>query len=215
MAQVSHTMRVCFSGNGQGALAAAIREQMGWVNEVLPDRFEFVDDDACHVADIAISTTGGMLIREAQEILPTEHKRLYEGNFLLPRQFTERHVRLMVRHQKPGLIIHIGSNAAWYGNINAEDYAAFKTALRKYLELRARDVKQHGIRISLLGFGGIEGPFWEKATAGSSPAARQGIVSGTRKMLTLHEAAQVVMSTIQLPPNVCVRDALIVSTDYQ
>lgn len=206
------SLRVCFSGNGQGALAATIRERLELYGSW---SVEFVDDDAHDIADVAICTTGGMLIREAGKITATEYQRLHEGNYKLPREFTERHIRLMRKHSVRGLIINIGSNASWYGNVHAEDYAAFKTALRRYLELRARDVKQYGIRLSHLAFGGIEGPFWAKATDGVPDELTKGIVSNGRQMLTLQDAASVVLATMMLPPNVVARDCLFVSTDYQ
>lgn len=220
-------MRVCFSGNGQGAVAAAIRAKMDSANFCertavdgpVDMPYEFVLDaprtGPQQPCDVAICTTGAMRIRRAEDVDNVEEAYLYNGNYLWPKMFTERHIEAMRASQTHGLIIHIGSNAAWYGNVHAEGYAAYKTALRKYLELRGRMAKGYGIRISLLGFGGIEGPFWDKATAGVSSELTKGIVSGDRRMLSLDEAATVVMATIRLPDNICVRDALIVSTDYQ
>lgn len=213
-------MRVCMSGGGcgQGAIAREISATL----QAMPG-FTFVGDAADLeqttavdiTADVAVCTTGRMLIRDPALVDPAEVDDLYRGNYLLPRCFTERHIAAMRRDHQPGLIIHLGSNAAWYGNVGAEDYGAFKSALRKYLELRARNVRTDGIRISCLGFGGVAGPFWDKALSGADPAWAASIVPGTRAPLTLADAAAVVVAIMKLPPRVTIRDALIVAVDYQ
>lgn len=213
------TMKICLSGNCQGSIAKAILKSLIHADE----HYEFVDDDPIESyaantesVDVAICTTGRTLIRDTGEVTTQERDYLYRGNFLLPVAFTERHIKAMRRDNRRGLIIHLGSNAGWYGNTGAVDYAVFKTALRKYLELRGREVRDFGIRMSLLGFGGVDTEsFWSKATAGADPALTKTIVAGSRKPLTADEAAAVVLAAIRLPPNVVLRDALIVSTDYQ
>lgn len=210
-----HDLRVCLSGNGQGEIAAAIKEQLTVLGA------QFVDDNPIdsmmqeQVAHVAICTTGKMLIGDPSSMPKNVIDRLYESNYRLPRLFTERHIYAMRRDKVEGLVIHLGSNASYYGNVGAEDYAAFKSALRKYLELRGREVRDDGIRISHLAFGGVSTKFWDKATAGVSDKWTKSIVPGARQPLTAEEAAAVVVATIMLPANVTMRDALIVSRDYQ
>ena len=215
-------MRVCLSGNGQGELAAAIRLAMALASS----RYGFIDDGPLRQttanpesADVAICTTGRMRINDPNELTWPDAQDQIESNFTLPFAFTERHIAAMIRDGRHGLILHLGSNAAWYGNVGAELYAAGKTALRKYLELRARAAKAHGIRISLLGFGGVSTTgFWEKAVDGATAVGRdlaKSIVAGDRAPLTPQEVALVVLHTIELPANVCVKDALITSVHYQ
>lgn len=211
--------RVCMSGDGQGHMARAIMKALVDTG----DPYQFVqdaqnlEDTAANVesVDVAVCTTGRMLIRDPALVTPEELAYLYRGNYLLPRCFTERHIKAMKRDGRKGLILHLGSNAAWYGNIGAEDYAAFKSALRKYLELRGRAVRDAGIRISCLGFGGIDTGFWVKATAGADPAIAASIVPGTREPLSAEDAAALVVATIKLPARLVLRDALAVAVDYQ
>lgn len=204
---------VCFSGNGEGEIAQAIRARLDGVG-----RATFVTDTAPRwqqSCDVAICTTGGMLIRDPAAVTEDELTRLYEGNYSRPRAFTERQIAAMSRDGVRGHIIHLGSNAAWYGNPGADDYGAFKAALRKYCELRRRSAKAYGIKISCLGFGGVDTAFWQKATRGADPALCATIVPGARRPLTADEAAAVVVAVMQLPVNVSLSDALITSVDYQ
>lgn len=210
-------LKVCLSGNGQGDVAAAIEHRLHFRN------VKFVKDDAllsmmsnAESANVAICTTGSMKIRSDPRMLMSDELRyLYEGNYLLPRAFLERHAAAMIRDAVRGLIIFLGSNAAWYGNPGAEDYAAFKAALRKYVELRRRTLKEHGIRLACIGFGGIDTSFWSKATAGASAEVAKSIVPGARRPLTADDAAFVVQALIELPDNVAVSDSLVLSTEYQ
>ncbi len=198
--EVGKCLRVCFSGDGQGEVAAAIRTRLVALGKGFVKFTEDLTDKGWQrdVADVAICTTGRMLIREPAALTEQDLDGLCFGNYLYPRRFTETHILAMKAENVRGLIIHLGSNAAWYGNVGAEDYAAFKSALRKYL-----------------GFGGIDTAFWKKATAGADPELCKTIVPGARKPLTADEAAAVVVATILLPENVVIRDALVVSTEYQ
>lgn len=223
-------MRVCFSGDGQGEIAAAIaarlQDGLKYHDEVGArgpyEEWTFVHDSGLDGSfetqapvDIAICTTGGMVIDHAGHMPLADVERMHRGNYLKPRLFTEGMIAVMRRERIQGQIIHLGSNASWYGNVGADDYAAYKTALRKYLELRGRDVRQYGIRICHLAFGGVATKFWDKATAGADPELAKTIVPGGRKPLTADEAAAVVVAAITLPENVVLRDCLIVSRDYQ
>ncbi len=213
-------MKVVFSGGGQGEIAGAIMQAMS----DHPSKFLLIDvardlmsqapiDEA---PDVEICTTGRMRIRASETVGLNEVHSSLESNYVLPRCFTERIIATFRRDGQPGLIIHLGSNAPWYGNVGAEEYAAGKTALRKYLELRAKSAKAYGIRISLLGFAGVGTEnFWRKATEGAPPELSAPIVAGTRTPLTAAEVAQAVLATVLLPANVCIRDALITSVDYQ
>lgn len=208
--------RICLSGDGQGELAAAIRERLKgaeWIHDANNLRSCEPNPQS---ADIAICTTGRMRIRDAATVSYKDVALDMESNYFLPRAFTERHIAAMRKWGVRGLIIHIGSNAPWYGNVGAEEYAAGKTALRKYLELRAKDVKTSGIRISLPGFAGISTRnFWNKAVEYAPAALAAPIVAGNRTPLTPDEVAQVIVAIIMLPPNVCLRDGLFTSVDYQ
>ena len=102
------------------------------------------------------------------------------------------------------------------GKPYAEDYAAFKCALAKYLEVRGATVKEYGIRLCCLNLGGVATDnFWATA-AGDMP---EPIVNTLKpdfiKALLPADVVATVRAIIKLPPNVAVKDALVVATAYQ
>lgn len=202
--------RVCLSGNGRGSLGLALRETLLAAGAILID-----DTDSPETTDFAVCTAGKMLIRDAGLVSAEELDGLYDANYRQPRLFTERHVRAMQAKKKRGLILHLGSNAARYGNAGAEDYSAFKSALAKYLELRARHLRDCGIRLSILNFGAVDTGFWKKVGTSADPELARQIMPNPNKALTAREVVDVVLSVLQLPERVALKDALIHSVDYQ
>lgn len=200
----------CLSNNGRGAIGSALSEELLQAGALLVN-----DTVAPAAADFAICTVGKMLIRDAGSISEEEIKDLFHANYLYPRLFTERHIRAMQATKKKGLILHIGSNSARYGAAGVEDYSAFKAALNKYIELRGRTVRQDGIRLSILNLGGVDTGFWKKVLKTADLELAQNIVPNPAKALTAKEVAQVVVAILQMPERVTIKDALIVSVDYQ
>ena len=113
------------------------------------------------------------------------------------------------------MILHIGSNSARYGNTGADDYAAFKAALAKYLELRGRSVRQDGIRLSLLNLGAVNTGFWQKVSKTADKELAKQIMPDPEKAMTAQEVAMVVLVILQMPVRVVIKDALVMSVDYQ
>lgn len=202
--------KVCISGNGRGTLGGALLTAMTEAGAQLVD-----DLESPQPADFAICTTGRMLIRDGGQVSPKELDGLYESNYRIPRLFTERHIAALKAAGKPGMILHLGSNASRYGNAGAEDYSAFKAALVKYLELRARSVRDLGIRLCVLNLGAVDTAFWEKVGASADETLARQIMPKPEKALSIAEVVQTVVSVLQLPSRVAIKDALIVSTDYQ
>lgn len=201
---------VCLSNNGRGGIGGVLRQELLVAGAIL------IDDVATIPAvDFAICTVGKMLIRDAGSISESEVDDLFIANYKCPRSFTERHIEAMKAAKKGGLILHIGSNAARYGNTGADDYAAFKAALAKYLELRGRSVRQSGIRLSVLNLGGVNTGFWQKVAKTADLELAKGIMPDPEKALTAQEVAAVVLAVLQMPERVVIKDALVVSTDYQ
>jgi NADP-dependent 3-hydroxy acid dehydrogenase YdfG len=201
---------VCLSGNGRGGIGSALRRALQAAGAILVD-----DEPETRGVDFAICTVGKMLIRDAGRLDPPEVDALYEANYKIPRLFSERHIHAMKNAGNGGLILHLGSVAARYGNPGAEDYAAFKAALGKYLELRARQVRDFGIRISLLNLGAVDTEFWDKVEKTADRELARQIIPDRKKALSVQEAVQVILGVLQMPAGVAVRDALVVSRSYQ
>lgn len=202
--------RACLSGNGRGALGTALRTALLEAGATL------VDDLARPEAvDFALCTTGRMLIRDAGKVGEADLDGLYESNYRLPRLFTERHIAAMRAAGKRGTILHLGSNASRYGNAGAEDYSAFKTALVKYLELRGRSVRDSGVRLCVLNIGAVDTDFWRKVGGAADPELARQIMPSADKALSVADVVETVLAVLRLPERVALKDALIVSTDYQ
>lgn len=205
---------VTFSGDGQGNVAHATMDALIQRGDSVVSQHD-VRDDLTTPLDVAICTTGGMRIGPAEDVSRATLRYLHDGNYLLPRTFIEASAEAFMERKRPGLIIVLGSNAGTYGNVGAEDYAAYKAALKKYCEVRRRTLRDHGIRLAYVGFGGIDTAFWAKATAGADPELTKTIVPGSRVPLSMSDAVSYILALIDLPENVAVTDALVLSTLYQ
>ncbi len=200
----------CLSRNGRGGIGTALRQLL------LEAGVEIVDDsDDPSCVDFAICTAGKMIIREAGDVNEKELDELYTANYKYPRQFTERHIHAMRQAKKSGLILHLGSNSARYGASGVEDYSGFKAALCKYLELRGRSVREDGIRLSILNLGAVDTVFWEKVRMTADPKLTQSIIPNPEKALTAQEVTATVLSILAMPERMTIKDALMVSVDYQ
>lgn len=205
---------VTFSGDGQGNVAHATMDALKARGDSVVSQHD-ADYDLTTPLDVAICTTGGMRIGPAEGVTRDTLDYLHEGNYALPRSFIEGSAQAFIDRGRPGLIIVLGSNAGTYGNPGAEDYAAYKAALKKYCEVRRRTLRDHGIRLAYIGFGGIDTAFWVKATAAADPELCKTIVPGSRVPLSTNDAVSYILALIDLPDNVAVTDALVLSTLYQ
>ncbi len=200
----------CLSRNGRGGIGSVLRSSLIEAGVTL-----VADTETPPAVHFAICTAGKMLVRDPGELEEAEVQQLYEANYLYPRLFTERHIRSMRQVGRGGVILHIGSNAARYGNVGAADYAAMKSALGKYLELRGRSVRGDGIRLSLMNVGAVATEFWEKV----AKTADQGLLSEIRpasdKALTPGEVSDMLLAVLQMPERLVMKEALVLSVDYQ
>lgn len=200
----------CLSRNGRGGIGTVLQQLLSEAGVRIVDD---VEDPSC--VDFAICTAGKMIIREAGEVNEKELDELYTANYKYPRQFTERHIHAMRQARKPGLILHLGSNSARYGAAGIEDYSSLKAALCKYIELRGRTVRDDGIRLSILNLGAVDTIFWEKVRATADPELTKSIVPNSEKALSADEVAATVLSILMMPERMTIKDALMVSVDYQ
>lgn len=200
----------CLSWNGRGGIGSALREALLQAGVAVIE-----DHDSPPAVDFAICTAGKMIIQDAGNVEAGVIDDLYEANYKFPRLFTERHIKAMKTSGKSGLILHLGSNSARYGAVGVEDYSALKAALMKYVELRGRSVRELGIRLSILNLGAVDTIFWEKVRATADPALTTSIVPQSEKALTAQEVADLVVAILQMPERVTIKDALVVSVDYQ
>ena len=163
--------------------------------------------------DIAICTSGKMHIGHPAPMSSELVSRMFELNYLIPRQFTEASLAAGAK-----LVIHIGSNSARYGKSYAEDYAAAKAALWKYCEIRgALAAKENGARITCLNLGGVNNGFWEhvRQAPAFNSAAAANLIPADGKGLTNAEVAELVMAICLLPENVAIKDLLVTAKAYQ
>lgn len=200
----------CISRNGSGGIGSALRQLLVEAGMNLVD-----DTELPPAVDFAICTTGKMVIREAGQIEDKELDELYVANYKYPRLFTERHVRAMKQAGKAGLILHLGSNSARYGAAGVEDYSSFKAALCKYIELRGRSVREDGIRLSILNLGAVNTIFWDKVKKSADPKLTQSIIPNPEKALSAKDVATSVLAILSMPERMTIKDALMVSVDYQ
>ena len=164
--------------------------------------------------DIAICTSGKMIIRHPSKVDSKILNRMWLMNYAIPRQFTE-----LVLTAGAKLIIHIGSNSARYGKSGAEDYAALKAALWKYCEIRGSlAAKENGARIMHIGLGGVCNSFWDhvrKDDCDLEIAETNKMIPEAGKGLTNEEVAELIVSLCRLPENVAVKDMLVTGRAYQ
>lgn len=194
--------RIYVSGTGKGSVAKALLAQL------VLDGHTLVPRGSETYVEVGICLSGKILVSDASLVIEEELDELLEANYKAPRDFIEDCIERM---PFGGHIIVFGSVAAKYGNVNAEDYAAMKAALAKYCELRARSVREHGIKISLLNFGAIDSAFWD----GVDEKMGQGIIPDRKKALTVDEVVETVIRIMDLPKNVALKDATIASMQYQ
>jgi len=173
------------------------------------------DCDVPDAVDFAICTAGKMFVRDPGTLGDEEVHQLYDANYFFPRKFTERHIKVMRASKKSGTILHLGSNASRYGNLGAADYAAMKAGLAKYLELRGQSVRGDGIRLSLINLGAVASEFWDKVCQTADPELLKTIMPASEKALTLEEVSEMILAVLQMPNRLVMKDALILSSDYQ
>lgn len=200
----------CLSRNGKGGIGSMLRQALIRENVTV-----LQDTDNPEAVDFAICTAGKMFVRDPRALSADEIHQLYDANYFFPRQFTERHIQAMRQAKKEGLILHVGSNAARYGNLGAADYAAMKAGLAKYLELRGQSVRNDGIRLCLINLGAVASEFWDKVCKTADPALLQTIMPKAEKALTLEDVTDMVLGILGMPQRVVIKDALVLSTDYQ
>jgi len=196
---------VCMSGDGNGDIAHNLASELE--ESGIKVYFSGRNNWAMVEADCAICTSGMIRICEPGSISIAGFENTTEANYSYPVRFIESAINLRIPH-----IIVFGSNSAKYGSANAIEYSATKAAIMKYVELRGALVRDMGIKLSILNFGGIDSWFWNDYR--DDPLAKN-IVPDPARALTVAEVVQTVIAIMRLPDNVVIKDATIVSKGYQ
>jgi 3-oxoacyl-[acyl-carrier protein] reductase len=108
--------------------------------------------------------------------------------------------------QGSGDIINVASTAGERGAATLSAYSASKAAVLRFTESVAQEVRKHNIRVSSL----------LPSTVNTEMAASLGLKIGTEdRMMQTADVADLVMSMLELPQRVFVRDVSILTTNPQ
>jgi NAD(P)-dependent dehydrogenase (short-subunit alcohol dehydrogenase family) len=99
--------------------------------------------------DILVNNAGTSAIGPAEEARPEAMRELFECNFFGPLNLTQRFLKPM-REKGKGRIIFIGSMSAETAVMFSSMYAASKAALRSAARTLRQEVKEYGIRVSVI-----------------------------------------------------------------
>jgi len=196
--------RIAISGIGNGSISTVLYKELQGVGAkpfYVGRNFECAPDTL-----YAICLSGKIYVGKSEEITDKQLAEMWQANYLYPRQFIDRYAKV-----NGCSIIVVGSNAARYGGMYVEDYAAMKAALLKYTELKGRTIRENNVKLALLNFGGIDSLFWN----GVNSDCYKGIVPDGEIALSITDVVRTIIAVMTLPDNVVIKDATIVSKGYQ
>ncbi len=149
-----------------------------------------------HVGDIApdvlINNAGVGVLKPFMELTRDEWTRMVNVNFNALYDVTRAVVPEMIRRQS-GHIVVIGSISGRSAFIGATCYAATKAAANAFSESLMLELREHGVKVSVVNPGGVNTSF-NGESAGSA---------GDWK-LSAEDVAETVASVLNTPPNVLV-----------
>lgn len=204
-------LQVLISGTGKSQIGQAIANELTTYCQVYFDIDE-LEDSKNVIPDIAICVSGDMHVGPPEDVTQDVLRRMTERIYMYPRMFIEDCISRMQEYNINGLVIIIGSIAAKYGNVYAEDYAALKAALGKYIELRGRTVRESGIALTLLNLGAVNTQFWDGIDTQYADKIKPSDMSTA---LSPEDVASLVASIIDLPAGLVIKDATVVGTRFQ
>lgn len=139
--------------------------------------------------DILVNAAGVGVIRPFLETSEEEFDRLFDTN-TKGTYFVTQTVAAVMAEAKKGHIINIPGILGKAVMLNASAYAASKWAVTGMTKAMALDLKRYGIKFTLMHFGGVDSPFWDKI---------DGMRVQRDKMLTVSDAASAILYAISQP----------------
>lgn len=139
--------------------------------------------------DVLVNNAGIALIGSSEETSIEEAKQLFETNFFGVLRLTQQLLPVM-RSQRFGRIINISSVVGFLPSPYMAVYAASKHAIEGYSESLDHELRQFGIRVSL-----IEPGFTRTDLAQNAPAAAQRLEPYSRERGLVIEAIRKAISS--------------------
>jgi len=122
--------------------------------------------------DVAVNNAGYGMIGTIEEIGEHEVQNIFNIN-VLATMFITKNILPIMRMQQSGFIINIGSVAGFVGAPGWSVYSATKGAIAAFSEVLAQDVKEFGIKVTVVEPSGFRTGFLSKnslaLSAGSLP----------------------------------------------
>ena len=122
--------------------------------------------------DVAVNNAGYGMIGTIEEIGEHEVQNIFNIN-VLATMFITKNILPIMRMQQSGFIINIGSVAGFVGAPGWSVYSATKAAIAAFSEVLAQDVKEFGIKVTVVEPSGFRTGFLSKnslaLSAGSLP----------------------------------------------
>ncbi|HEX2910371.1 MAG TPA: SDR family oxidoreductase [Chloroflexia bacterium] len=139
--------------------------------------------------DILVNAAGVGVIRPSLELSEADFDRMMavnaKGTFLVSQEAGAR-----MAEARKGHIINLPGILGKAAMMNASGYCASKWAVTGMTKAMALDFKRFGVKFTLLHFGGVDSPFWDKI---------DGMRVQRDKMLTVNDAANAVLFAATQP----------------
>lgn len=153
------------------------------------DRLVAAASEAFGKIDILVNSAGVGVIRGTLDLKEEEFDRMMnvnaKGTFLMCQA-----VGAKMAEAKSGLIVNIPGILGKAAMMNAAGYCASKWAVTGMTKAMALDFKRHGVKFTLMHFGGVDSPFWDKI---------DGMRVQRDKMLTVNDAANAILYAVNQP----------------
>jgi 3-oxoacyl-[acyl-carrier protein] reductase len=155
--------------------------------------------------DIVINNAGIAQAGTVLDMAPDAWERHFAVNVFGTYYVTRAVLPAMIA-QGSGDIVNVASTAGDRGAATLSAYSASKAALLRFTESVAQEVRKHNIRVTSL----------LPSTVNTELAASLGLKIGTEdRMMQTADVADLVVSMLELPQRVFVRDASILTTNPQ
>jgi short-subunit dehydrogenase len=117
--------------------------------------------DAFGRIDVVVNNAGYGMAGTVEEVTEEDVKRIFDVNILAPINVAKSVLPIM-RAQRSGYIINIGSVAGFVGAPGWSVYSATKAAIAAFSEVLALDVKEFGIKVTVVEPSGFRTGFLTK-----------------------------------------------------
>lgn len=156
--------------------------------------------------DVLVNAFGTAVIQPLLDIKPEDAKGMLEVNVYGTFLVTQTVVRYMATEKKGRVIMFPGSLGK-YPMKNTSVYAASKFAVTGFTKALVEENKRSGVQFSLMHFGGIDTPMWDKDTVDMRVQKD--------KMLTPREVAQSVYYAANQPGDSVLNEVTIQPESHQ